>query len=104
WVRVRGGGGGWAAAALEGTATATLMVAGGGGHVSSRPDGIDCDGSCSAVFTESPVTLHAVPDALHDFAGWSGSGCSGTADCDVHLDAAVQPLLPTCPPRPAQPA
>src|SRR5262249_2218024 len=30
------------------------------------------------------------PDAGHRFTGWSGSGCSGTGDCVVSMDAAVK--------------
>jgi hypothetical protein len=34
------------------------------------------------------VTLVAVPDAFSNFAGWSGSGCTGTGNCVVTMSMA----------------
>ena len=34
------------------------------------------------------MVLHAAADASSNFIGWSGGGCSGTADCTVSIDAA----------------
>jgi hypothetical protein len=79
------------------TATVTLQsktmdVTGdcsGTGSVSSTPAGIDCGSTCSHAFTfGTVVTLTATADASSDFAGWAGSGCTGTGDCQVTMDAA----------------
>jgi len=59
------------------------------GSVTSSPSGIDCGAVCSASFDEgTPVTLTA-PDLApgHRFIGWSGSGCTGTGQCQVTMDA-----------------
>ncbi len=61
----------------------------GTGKVSSSPPGIDCGSECSASFTHgTAVTLEADPDPGSTFTGWSGSGCSGTATCEVTMSAA----------------
>ncbi len=61
----------------------------GTGTVSSSPVGIDCGSTCSHSFDDgTSVTLHAASDVSSTFAGWSGSGCSGTADCVVSMTQA----------------
>ena len=53
----------------------------GPGTVTSSPAGIDCPGSCNAMFQRA-VTLTATPSADAKFRGWTGA-CSGTATCVV---------------------
>ncbi len=61
----------------------------GSGSVSSNPAGINCGLICSYPFSLSTsVTLTASPAAGSSFAGWSGSGCSGTSTCTVTMSAA----------------
>jgi len=60
----------------------------GGGTVRSSLAGIDCSSSCSHDFEEgSALVLTATPVAGSTFTGWSGGGCSGTAPCQLALDA-----------------
>jgi hypothetical protein len=70
--------------------TLSVSMAGNGtGGVVSDPAGIDCGEFCSAPFdTGGVVTLSAHPSPGSSFAGWSGSGCSGTGDCEVTVTAA----------------
>jgi M6 family metalloprotease-like protein len=67
------------------------------GMVTSEPAGIDCGSDCSQVFSQgTTITLTATAaDAFSWFAGWSGSGCSGTGNCVVTLtgDTAVTALF-----------
>jgi phospholipase C len=57
----------------------------GTGTVSSRPLGIDCTKTCSAVFNPgTQVVLTASAGANSTFAGWSG-GCAGTGTCAVDV-------------------
>lgn len=74
----------------------TVSVAGfGEGLVTSNPPGISCTaalgtalGACSANFPkDSLVTLSATAYSGSSFDGWTGAGCSGTADCSVTMDA-----------------
>ena len=59
----------------------------GNGSVSSSPSGIDCPGSCSAVFTlDSSVGLTAAPDTGHTFAGWRGCDSPSGNTCTMTLD------------------
>jgi uncharacterized repeat protein (TIGR02543 family) len=59
----------------------------GTGTVSSSPSGIDCGATCSGTYTGgTTVTLTATPESGHSFAGWSGSGCSGTGSCIVTVN------------------
>jgi hypothetical protein len=76
----------------------------GSGVVTSKPAGIDCSTSsnkCSATFKSGKmVTLTASASSGSTFAGWSGSGCSGTNNCTVTMNAAERvtasfALIPT---------
>ena len=61
----------------------------GNGSVTSDPSGIDCGSTCSGDFAQgATVTLDAVANGTSSFDGWSGSGCSGTGQCQVTMDAA----------------
>ncbi|GIW34849.1 hypothetical protein [Meiothermus sp.] len=61
----------------------------GSGTVTSSPSGINCGATCSGSFTQgATVTLAAAPASGSVFAGWSGSGCSGTGSCTVTMSAA----------------
>ena len=64
----------------------TVNKAGGGnGLVTSNPEGINCDPTCSAGFPESEaVTLTATADPGSEFSGWGGD-C--TVDGQVTIDA-----------------
>ena len=56
------------------------------GRVTSRPTGIDCGDECDAPFAEgSDVELLQEADEGSVFIGWSGAGCSGTAECVVPM-------------------
>lgn len=49
------------------------------GSVKSTPVAINCGTRCSSAFPlGSVVTLKATPQAGHEFAGWTGGGCSGS--------------------------
>jgi hypothetical protein len=75
-------------AQAPGTRSLSVSVSG-SGSVSSSPAGIDCGSSCVAAYTEGTVvTLTAAPGTGATFAGWNGSGCSGTGTCVVTLSAA----------------
>jgi formylglycine-generating enzyme required for sulfatase activity len=66
----------------------------GNGTVTSLSDGISCDvdeGVISGDNSENydydtEVTLTADPSSDSTFDGWSGGGCSGTADCTVTVN------------------
>jgi uncharacterized repeat protein (TIGR02543 family) len=70
--------------------TLTVSKTGSGsGTVTSNPPGISCGLDCSELFaTDTVVTLSAVADSDSTFTGWSGSGCSGTGDCQVTMSEA----------------
>ena len=72
------------------TRVLTLARTGAGsGSVTSSPAGVDCGAACAVSFPlGTQVTLSASPAAGSQFAGWSGSGCSGTGACVVTLDDA----------------
>jgi parallel beta-helix repeat protein len=76
--------------ALPATLTVTRSGAGTGTITSLAPSlGINCGATCQADFAQgSSVVLHAAPDGLSSFSGWSGGGCSGTANCTVAMSAA----------------
>ena len=77
-------------AAPKETRTLSVMRAGNGaGSVTSDIGGIDCGATCAADYdVGTTVTLTASPSAGSTFAGWSGAGCSGTAQCAVTIDDA----------------
>lgn len=61
-------------------------VGSGAGTVTSTPAGIQCGVTCSTMFDfGTTVTLSAEPMGDSTFAGWSGSGCSGTGTCQVKM-------------------
>lgn len=53
---------------------------------------ITCNGGvCSATYPwGASVTVSGIADVNSSFAGWSGAGCSGTADCTIVLWADTQ--------------
>src|SRR5690606_24983838 len=63
----------------------TVTPAGtGAGTVTSSPAGISCGADCSELYNHGTmVTLAAVPTIGSTFAGWTGSGCTGTSPCTV---------------------
>jgi hypothetical protein len=74
----------------------------GSGAIRSIPAAIDCGTSCSYTYDAgTSVTLHATPASGSTFAGWSGSGCSGTSDCTLTLNAnsVVTATFALTPPR-----
>ncbi len=59
----------------------------GTGTITSDPTGINCGGTCFALFaTSTSVTLTATPDSGSIFAGWFGADCVGTGTCTVTMD------------------
>jgi Subtilase family/Divergent InlB B-repeat domain len=59
----------------------------GSGTVLSSPGGIECGLDCHAGYEDgTQVTLTAAPDPGSTFAGWNGSGCSGTGACALIMD------------------
>jgi hypothetical protein len=81
---------------MFGTDLLTVSKTGeGSGSVTSDPAGIDCGGSCMALFdTGTVVTLTASADVGSIFAGWGGAGCSGTDDC-VFMTSGTQAVTAT---------
>ncbi len=62
--------------------------------------GIDCGATCGSTFPQgSSAVLHAAAAGNSSFAGWSGAGCSGTADCTVHLSSAQAVTASSTAPR-----
>ncbi|HEY6009099.1 MAG TPA: hypothetical protein VIU40_12310, partial [Geobacteraceae bacterium] len=63
----------------------TILTGTGGGSVHSDPSGLACSsGTCTMTIPfGTPVTLMATPDADSIFAGWTGGGCAGLADCTI---------------------
>ena len=50
--------------------------------------GISCGTDCTEAYANSEVViLFATADPGTTFTGWSGGGCTGTAPCDVTMDA-----------------
>jgi hypothetical protein len=68
----------------------TVSKAGSGtGLVTSSPAGIHCGSTCENPFANgSVVTLTASADPGSVFAGWSGSGCTGTGTCVLTMSQA----------------
>jgi streptogramin lyase len=72
----------------------TVTKAGGGqGTVKAKQAGINCGATCSsmaAAYYQGEVIelLVPVPGKGSKFAGWSGSGCSGTGTCLVTMSSA----------------
>jgi hypothetical protein len=60
----------------------------GSGTVTADSGPINCGATCSGVYPGTVVTLTATPAGGSTFAGWSGSGCTGTGTCVVTVDAA----------------
>ncbi len=68
----------------------------GAGFVQSSPAGINCGFGCTMAARAygTVITLTATANAGSTFMGWSGGGCSGTADCtftltgDTNIEAA----------------
>ena len=62
------------------------------GTVQSKPKGIKCASTCSkaeaSLYKNTVVTLSAKATTGSTFAGWSGSGCSGTGTCTVTMNEA----------------
>ncbi len=71
----------------EGVVQLTVSKSGSGsGTVSSSGD-INCGINCSAcVQTGTIIMLFAAPAPGAVFVGWSGSGCSGTANCTITMN------------------
>ena len=56
--------------------------------MSDGTGGISCQPTCSHGYgIGQVVTLTATPAFGSQFAGWSGGGCSGTAVCQVVMNA-----------------
>jgi hypothetical protein len=69
--------------------TLTVSLSGpGSGTVSNGTGAISCAPVCSHAFPiGAVVTLTTTSGAGSGFAGWSGGGCSGTATCQVVMNA-----------------
>lgn len=74
-----------------GAATYPLTVAlagSGSGTVTSDISGINCPGTCSAIYSSpAAVTLTATPASGSTFQGWGGA-CGGTASCTLTMNQA----------------
>jgi hypothetical protein len=86
----------------DGPTIAVSKAGTGSGTVTSAPGGIDCGGTCTALFTGvgGAITLTATPAAGSTFAGWSGGGtpaCSGTGTCTIRSDNITEINLGTFP-------
>jgi hypothetical protein len=75
--------------AVAARGTLTVAKAGSGaGTVTSTDDRISCGSSCSHAYDAGTrVTLKAAPAPGSSFAGFSGSGCSGTGPCTVTVSS-----------------
>ena len=70
------------------TATLTVSKPGiGNGTVRSADAGIICGTDCVETYgSGTAITLTATADVGSVFAGWTGSGCSGTGACEVTMN------------------
>ncbi len=60
----------------------------GAGAVTSDPAGLNCGLDCSENYSSgTSLALTAAASPVSTFAGWSGSGCSGTSTCSFTLNA-----------------
>jgi hypothetical protein len=72
----------------SGLTLAVVRTGTGSGSVTSAPGGITCGTDCSEAYPSGTgVALTATAGAGSVFAGWSGSGCSGTSGCTVAMTA-----------------
>lgn len=73
--------------AIDDVSTLSITKGGAGaGTVTSNPAGINCGAGCQADFAPGTlVVLTATPGAGSTFAGWAGSGCTGTGVCTVEM-------------------
>jgi len=70
----------------DASGSALSVAVNGPGSVKSSPAGIDCPGTCSAVFSPgAAVTLTATAAGKSTFTGWNGS-CSGSASCALTMN------------------
>jgi len=70
-------------ASVAGDALLSVQVDG-HGRVTSEPPGIDCPGTCNALFAPgSSVKLTATADQQHAFLGWDAWTCSTESECVV---------------------
>jgi hypothetical protein len=66
----------------------TIFSGNGGGSVHSNPAGLSCSSGACAMSDQpsgSSFTLIATPNIDSLFAGWTGGGCTGQADCTVTM-------------------
>ncbi|MFN7955460.1 MAG: hypothetical protein U0610_27295 [bacterium] len=77
-------------ATFDGVAYTLTVTKVGSGTVTSSPTGINCGSACAANFAPGTlVTLTATPASGQKFSGWSGGVCTGTAPCQVTMNAAT---------------
>lgn len=74
----------------------TVTLSGNGtGTVTSKPAGINCGKTCSAMFSSgTSVTLTATPTNGAKFGGWSGA-CTGATTCTVMMGSSNQAVTAT---------
>ncbi len=66
----------------------TLTVSKVGNGTVTSSSGINCGADCSESYNSGTyVTLAATPGTDSIFAGWSGSGCSGSGNCTLAMDS-----------------
>ncbi len=69
--------------------TLTVNKAGTGTGTVQCKVGAGSAGACAATYPSgTALTLIATPNGDSEFAGWSGSGCSGTGNCALTMSAA----------------
>lgn len=83
-------GDGLSGACVELVPRLTVMVGGNGsGRVTSTPGGIDCPGTCSAIFKKGEAVTLTQAASSSVFLGWSDA-CTGAVTCTVMLDSNKQ--------------